>query len=145
MPDYRMLKWVGQPPVLQSDGFRVYNWKYENTRILALEMPIGHKGRARREIPKGNHVCDDTGETIPVSQTYTWDQDKHKHFVVPVTAKDARAILALCPYEFKDVTGLDEREWAAVRNDPIIMPAVQKPGASGRASSPAGTPGSGRL
>lgn len=129
---YRLLKWVGEPPVLQADGFRIHNWRYENRRRIALEMPSGTSGRMTRIIEAGTYR-DRDGVSCAVSREYVWDQDKHKHFVVPVSLSDAMSIMRLCPNEFMDVTDKDEGEWAMVRQQPIVI------GASSSPVPPAGT------
>lgn len=134
MSAYRYLKWVGEPPVVQADGFRIHNWRYENRRKIALEMPPGTSGRMIRAIEAGTYT-DRDGQRVVVGREYVWDQDKHRHFVVPVALSDAMAIMRLCPNEFIDVTDKDEGEWATVRNQPIVV---------GKSPSPAPPPGMAR-
>lgn len=127
---FRYLKWVGEPPVVQADGFRIHNWKYENRRRIALEMPHGTSGRMYRIIEAGTYR-DRDGVSIPVKREYIWDQDKHEHFVVPVELDDAMAIMRLCPNEFIDVTDKDKGEWAMVRNQPIVVGKSPSPAHQG--------------
>lgn len=116
----RFLKWVGMPPVLQADGWRVHNWKYENTRPFPIVMPEG-RGETRRVMEKGTYR-DSEGHAVTLSREYRWDQ-KSNLFVTEVSFTDAVAIMAITPYEFIDVSDIPRETWPTVRNTPIIVPA----------------------
>lgn len=115
----RFLKWIGMPPVLRADGWRVYNWKYENRRTIAMTMPSGATGRTNRGLDAGEYN-DHEGNKVRLSHSYEWTQDKNL-FVTEVTFTDAIAIMTIAPFEFVDVTEMDRSEWPKVRNQPIIM------------------------
>lgn len=115
----RFLKWVGMPPVLQADGFRVHNWQYENRRPVQMVMPEGSTGRTNRVLEAGTLV-DHEGNRVKLSHSYEWRQSSNL-FVTEVTFTDAMAIMTACPFEFVDVTEMDRAEWPKVRNQPIIM------------------------
>lgn len=120
----RFLKWVGMPPVLQSDGWRVANWKYENRRPIAMTLPPGHKGGTTRIIEKGTHE-DHEGNRVSVSREYIFRQ-RNDGFVTEVAFTDAMAIMTVAPFEFVDVTDMPRSQWHKVRNTPIIMPETEK-------------------
>lgn len=113
----RFLKWVGMPPVLQADGFRVHNWKYENSRPFPMVMPEG-RGKTRRVMEKGAHT-DPSGAVVRLSKEYRWTQQEDL-FVTQVLFTDAVVIMTIAPHEFVDVTDLPPDEWPKVRNRPII-------------------------
>ena len=100
----RLIKWVGDPPVLRKDGWRVANWHYENRRVIALH------GHAERFFEKSIDPR--------LSRSYHWDKDL-PDYILPVEMGDARVILELCPHEFKDVT--DHPNPSTVHNTPIIL------------------------
>lgn len=119
----RFLKWVGMPPVLKSDGWSVHNWKYENSRPLALVMPPG-RGGSSRVIEQGAHFGED-GTRVTVSKEYVFTQRVREPGMIhicEVSFLDAVAIMTVAPWEFVDVTDMDRAEWPKVRNKPIIMP-----------------------
>lgn len=119
---YRLIKWVGEPVVLKSDGFGVASWKYENHREIAMHMPPGASGRTDRVLEAGTYKTP-TGDVLVLRKTYRWTQDCATPFVTEVQIDDAMAIMVLQPYAFKDVTDLPDREWGSVRNDVRVLPA----------------------
>lgn len=129
----RFLKWVGMPPVLQSDGFRVHDWKYENWRPIAVTMPPGHPGQSKRVMEAGiQRGFDD--HPVRLSKTYWFEQDKN-WFVTEVDFTDAIAIMTVAPHEFIDVTDMPRERWPTVRNEPIIVGASQDSSAAPHKSS----------
>lgn len=107
----RQIKWVGEPSVLFSDGFRIASWKNENRRRVAL------MGVATRTI---NH------QKFPgLSRTYKWGGEPSggrvtmKDMIQPVLDDDWELIHKSFPDEFKDVT--DHPNPELVENDPIIV------------------------
>jgi hypothetical protein len=105
-----MLKWVGDPPVLQPDGWRVANWSYENRRKFPVSLPPNHPGDTQRIL----------GPSDGLSRSYIWCNANG--FVAEVEDHDAMIIMQACPHEFKDVTMMPPEQWPDVRNDPVIKP-----------------------
>lgn len=112
----RLIKWVGDPPVLEMNGWTPYNWRYENARSIAV-----HNYTSRTiepydivRLPNGARVQKPNG----LSQRYEWPA-AHPTFVIPVKAEDAAIILGRQPHEFVDVTDIPERMWPTVTNKPI--------------------------
>lgn len=100
----RLIKWLGDPPVVGEDGWSVPNWRYENLHVIA------QPGHASRGISKAD---------LPgLSKSYWWDK-KLPHYLLEVEANDAQLILTACPNEFRDVT--DNPFPEHVRHTPIIM------------------------
>lgn len=115
----RLLKWVGDPPVLKADGWSVANWKYENARTIS--MPF----LTERIITKHDVIGRDTfGREVHkangLSRDYHW-HSRLPNFVLEVDEDDARIILTRQPHEFRDVTNVADP--SQVRNDPIILKA----------------------
>lgn len=114
----RLLKWVGDPPVLKADGWTVANWRYENARTIAVP------GKTERIITKFDEVRDESGlghaKRVPngLTRDYYWHRNL-PDFVLEVEEADARIILARQPHEFRDVT--DVVDPSKVRNTPIIL------------------------
>lgn len=107
VPGMRMIKWVGDPPMLLEDHWRVANWDYENRRVI----PVPGKSIRRlrpKDIPglSREHVWGKVGGT---------DQD----LIQAVDPIDAALILADNHREFKDVTGHPDP--SSVRQDPVII------------------------
>lgn len=106
------------PPVLQADGWRVHNWRYENTRPFPMAMPAG-RGETRRFLEKGTYH-DADGYPVMLNREYQWTQ-RPDLFVTEVTFTDAIAIMSIAPHEFVDVTDMPRSEWPKVCNKPIYM------------------------
>jgi hypothetical protein len=113
----RLIKWIGDPPIVGEDGWRIPNWRYENRRVIALQ------GYTSRIIEKSD---------IPgLSRTYRWD--KHlTDFILEMPKADADILLRAQETwelkEFVDVT--DHPSPETVQHTPIIMirdPHTQKP------------------
>lgn len=114
---YRLIKWVGDPAVLKSDGFGVANWKHENSRAYPLDMPMNVSADTERVLEQG---------TGGLSRTYAWTKrttvgsNGHATWVLPVDERDAAIILRIAPTEFRDVTNVSDP--SKVRSQPIILP-----------------------
>lgn len=112
----RLIKWVGDPPVLKADGWSVANWRYENARTIAVP------GRTERILTPYDEIRDEFGHVkfVPngLSREYHWHTTLPE-FVLEVSEADARIILARQPHEFRDVT--DVADPSKVRNTPIIL------------------------
>jgi hypothetical protein len=126
----RLLKWVGAPPVLKSDGWSVANWRYENHR------PIAVPGKTERIIEPVDRFRDERGRHVVVpnglKRTYHW----HRHlpnFVLEVDEDDARIILTREPHEFRDVT--DVADPSKVTNTPRILTLEEERAAEARQRS----------
>lgn len=119
--DMRLLKWVGDPPVLKADGFSVGNWRYENARAIAL-----HGKTSRIITPYDVLGKDQYGKEIRrpngISKEYVWHKNNKTGYVLAVEDDDARVILGRCPHEFRDVTNVADP--SKVRNEPIILKGV---------------------
>jgi hypothetical protein len=130
---YRLIKWLGDPPALREDGWRVANWRYENRRLIAMPK------LTRRYLHAASCTRDPTANppVIPIpglSQTYAFDAKQFPNFIVPVKEADAKIILAM-GQEFVDVTGMPNPE--NVRNAPVIVP--RRSASSVRAASGGGS------
>jgi hypothetical protein len=112
-PKTRKIKWVGDPAILKSDGWSVYNWDYENKRVIAV---VGHTQRAvsRKDLPG-------------LSKDYHWGGPSPSHYVVDADDIDAHLILSSGPQEFKDVT--DHPNPDSVLNDTYIVKRDEATGA----------------
>lgn len=104
-PGYRLIKWLGDPPILKKDGFSVANWKYENRRVIRVP------GQSARIINKRDDPR--------LTRSYCWEADNFSG-IIPVEAGDAQVILERQPHEFRDVT--DEENPYTVEHSPIIIP-----------------------
>lgn len=112
----RLIKWVGDPPVLKADGWSVANWRYENARTIAVP------GKAERIITPYDVLKTSDGREIHkpngLSREYYWHRNT-PNFVLEVDEADARIILSRQPHEFRDVT--DVADPSTVTNTPIIL------------------------
>lgn len=113
----RLLKWVGQAPMLRKDRWSVANWKYENRRRIAsarhtlIITPYDIVGKD----DDGNPITKPNG----ISQEYVWDW-RNKSRILLVKGEDAEIILRRYGNEFVDVSNIAEPE--KVHNKPIILP-----------------------
>lgn len=120
---YRLLKWIGDPPVVKADGWSVANWRHENARPIAMPR------LARREITPYDEFKTRDGRKVfkpnGLSREYVWDVNL-VNFVLEVDEADARIIMMRQPYEFADVTNVADP--STVHHSPIVLPpAGQKP------------------
>ena len=118
MDHIRLLKWVGDPPVLRKDGWRVANWKYENRRVIPVP------GHSRRILEPFDVIGKDQyGRPVHkpngLSRRYVWEPNC-PNYTIPVLATDAAIILKIAGSEFLDVT--DEPDPGKVYKRPIILP-----------------------
>lgn len=105
----RKIKWIGDPPVVKSDGWRIHDWTYENNRVIA------HHGYHLRVLEKGTPAAD--GRRI--SRTYVWGYDNLSG-IIDVDPEDASIMLANSPtMEWVDVT--DEPHPERVCHKPIVV------------------------
>ena len=100
----RLIKWLGDPPMVGKDGWSVPNWRYENRRVIALPWI------AWRRI--------DQSDLPGLSRSYQWDK-RLPDYLLEVDEADALLILAACPNEFRDVTHEAYPEF--VKHEPIVM------------------------
>jgi hypothetical protein len=116
----RLIKWIGDPPVLKADG-SVYNWRYENARMI----PIA--GKSWRVIATFDRVRLPNGQfkDIPngLSRAYEWDQS-NLSMTIEVEAEDWEIIHKRQPHEFRDVTGLSDEAIANVHQEAIYKGIV---------------------
>lgn len=100
----RLIKWLGDAPMVGEDLWRVPNWRYENRRIIALPHYasfVVHK------------------EHIPgLSKSYEWDR-RLPYYLLEVEANDAELILAAYPEMFRDVTSTSDPEME--HHEEIVM------------------------
>jgi hypothetical protein len=115
VPGMRLIKWVGDAPMLREDGWRVANWAYETRRVI----PVPGKS-TRRIRPKD----------IPgLSREYVWGRvgGNDWDLIQAIDPIDADLIMAENAREFKDVTGHPDP--LSVRQDPVIIyPHPTQPG-----------------
>jgi hypothetical protein len=91
----RLLKWLGDPPAVGEDLWRVPNWRYENRRTIALHHFASFKI--------------DQSFIPGLSKSYEWHKDL-PHYLLEVEAYDASLILAAYPNMFRDVTSAADPE-----------------------------------
>jgi hypothetical protein len=117
----RMIKWVGDPPILKPNGWTPSNWRYENSRTIAVPRYTSRiiTPDDVMTLPDGRRVKKPNGLT----REYVWHKNL-PNFVLEVLDADARIILARQPFEFKDVTDMPENLWPTITNDPIIREAT---------------------
>jgi hypothetical protein len=104
MTERRLIKWLGDPPVLRKNGWSVANWRYENRRVIALP------GFVERVIDKSLDPR--------LTRSYHWDKDL-PNYVLPMELGDARVLLERCPHEFRDVT--EVLDPSTVQHTPVIL------------------------
>jgi hypothetical protein len=105
----RKIKWIGDPPAVKGDGWRVHDWTYENSRVIALH------GFAERIVEQGSLALD--GRRL--SRTYVWGRDNTTG-IIDVDPADAEILLANSPtMEWVDVT--DEPRPDLVCHKPIVV------------------------
>lgn len=105
----RLIKWVGDPLVTTADG-DIPDWKYENKRSIVVPMLVENTGTHRR-----------IGKKDGLSYNYEW-RANNPTMVVRMRLEDWEILHAIHPYEFKDVSRLDETEWGDVQTDHFVVP-----------------------
>lgn len=128
-PKSRLIKWVGDPRAVKEDLFGVPNWRYENSRVIAMDR--GHerilrKGDAAEMETYLDRFGTEQQRPIPgtgLSQDYYWGD--HWGMIQEMSLDDAMKLLRVQGSEFKDVTDVAHPE--DVTNDLYVVPAKGKP------------------
>jgi len=128
-PKSRLIKWVGDPRAVKEDMFGVPNWRYENSRVIAMER--GHE----RILQKGDCAEQETyldrfgaekKRPVPgtgISQDYYFGD--HWGMIQEMLLDDAMKLLRVQGSEFKDVTDVAHPE--DVTNDLYVVPRKGNP------------------